>query len=133
MIPEDTYKINSPGHIVSKPWNYILHNGANQWREFISQLNLEIFSVINLRQQQLNILIYISFTYEKQHVKCDTNTCSILSTLKITSFGWKTSITWKTSFPQMGHWKSILCSRLNLDTILYILSLDGGGCSPWDY
>ena len=34
------------------------------------------------------------------------------SALKITSFGLKTS----TSFPQMGHWNSTLCSRLNLDS-----------------
>ena len=69
MIPGDTYKINTPGHIVSKPWNYILHKGAIQWREFISQLNLEIFSVINLRWQRLSseskmyrLLIILAFS-----------------------------------------------------------------------
>ena len=36
------------------------------------------------------------------------------SALKITSLGWKTSTA--PTFPQRGHWNSVLCSRLNLDT-----------------
>ena len=36
------------------------------------------------------------------------------SALKITSLGWKTSTA--PTFPQRGHWHSVLCSRLNLDT-----------------
>ena len=43
--------------------------------------------------------------------------------LKITSLGWKTSTA--STFPQRGHWNSVLCSRLNLDTYHEDL-LDGG-------
>ena len=36
------------------------------------------------------------------------------SALKITSLGWKTSTA--PTFPQRGHWNSVRCSRLDLDT-----------------
>ena len=38
------------------------------------------------------------------------------SALKITSLGWKTSTA--PTFPQRGHWNSVLCSRLNLDSTM---------------
>ena len=56
-------------------------------------------------------------TNNKTHllgINVQINASMLGSTLKITSLRWKTSTT--PTFPQRGHWNSVLCSRLNFDT-----------------